>query len=243
MATTKNRENTVKTPNSSQRNKSYPSVKFELNLDTDEAQKLARTRLYKASKHAFTLQKLLNKYLTDKDAKIRARTISLNHTLDLVMDQASDDLDSIDTQIKAVIHEVKEKRVKETGQDNLHPLSYSNPTRFNVDNRTNMAQLMCEKLVQIDNIYKNLDFCRHYNLVSLIELVEVEKNATKLIKMLFSSIIRHTNTMERIVKEYKNEKFGDSSTLQIENVGDTGAALQEAEKFDSNVGSEQEQTA
>lgn len=214
MADTKNTAATNRTTRRKTEPKSYASVSFALHVDTEIVKSLVSRRLFTCSREAFTLSKNLQKYLTIPEDHMRSRAFAINTTLESVIGMAQTDLQNIDTHITNIIEVVRKERLEKTGKDNLLPLHYSNPSDMNIENRTYLGQVMCELIMLLDNIIKNLDFCRHYNLVPLVEISEAEFNAIKRMKSVFNTIVRHNNTMTRLIREYKERKFGDGPIVQ-----------------------------
>ncbi|WP_338885654.1 hypothetical protein [Xenorhabdus sp. TH1] len=218
MADTKHtatKGNNAKAGNRKPQQKSYASVSFALHVDTEKVISLCTRRLFKASREAFTLTKNIEKYLIIPEEHMKSRTIAISRSLESVIGIAETELRNTDTHISNIIEAVRKERLEKTGKDSLLPLTYSNPFVSNIENRTYLGQMMCELILVLDSIIKNLDLCRHYSLVPVSEIVEAESNAIKRMKVIFNTIIRHNNTMTRLVSEYKDRKYNNVPSTDI----------------------------
>lgn len=195
---------------------SVPSSEFNLHLDTTIAIDAYHQRFFVASQAAYLLEQRFERCLMHRDKIIRDRTTAIMKSLNQAVDSNFSDLENFKVTLAQVIAEVEAER-----GNKYELLSYSTPRDMTIENRTYLATRMCTGLVTLDLVVKYLDVCRHYSLVPLAEILETQNTADKRIRGVFSTIIRHGETMKRLEIEHFTRKVTSDdksvSDIKIEN--------------------------
>ncbi|EML9903538.1 MULTISPECIES: hypothetical protein [Enterobacterales] len=193
---------------------SVPSSEYQMHLDTTIAIDAYHQRFFVASQAAYLLEQRLERCLMHRDKIMRDRAAAIMKSLNQAVDSNFSDIENYKQTLAQVIAEVEAERGTK-----YELLSYSTPRDMTIENRTYLATRMCSGLETLDLIIKYLDVCRHYSLVPLAEILETQITADKRIRGIFSTIIRHGETMKRLeidhsinAKNAKNELNNNDST-------------------------------
>ncbi|WP_159242428.1 hypothetical protein [Proteus terrae] len=193
---------------------SVPSSEYQMHLDTTIAIDAYHQRFFVASQAAYLLEQRLERCLMHRDKIMRDRAAAIMKSLNQAVDSNFSDIENYKQTLAQVIAEVEAERGTK-----YELLSYSTPRYMTIENRTYLATRMCSGLETLDLIIKYLDVCRHYSLVPLAEILETQITADKRIRGIFSTIIRHGETMKRLeidhsinAKNAKNELNNNDST-------------------------------
>lgn len=180
---------------------SVPSSEYKMHLDTTIAIDAYHQRFYVASQAAYLMEQRLERCLMHRDKLLRDRAAAIIKTLNQAVDSNLTDLENYKLTLVQVISEVGNER-----GDKYELLTYSTPRDMTIENRTYFATRMCVGLETLDLVVKYLDVCRHYSLVPLPEILETQSTADKRMRGIFSTLIRHGETMKRLEIEYAKKK-------------------------------------
>ncbi|WP_368878387.1 hypothetical protein [Proteus mirabilis] len=195
---------------------SVPSSEYKMHLDTTIAIDAYHQRFFVASQAAYLLEQRLERCLMHRDKIMRDRASAIVKSLSQAVDSNFSDLENFKLTLAQLISEVETERGTK-----YELLSYSTPRSMTIENRTYLATRMCTGLETLDLVVKYLDVCRHYSLVPLAEILETQNTADKRMRGVFSTIIRHGETMKRLETEHSTRKVTSDdksvSDIKIEN--------------------------